>query len=183
MLVGIMGKMGAGKTLSMSILAEYAAWVMKSPLHANYGLQGAEKIRTTNDIWEMENGIFCFDEIWLTLDSRLWKDNVFLTRWINQTRKKKLIVFYTTQHIRQVELRVRNATDILIYCDKTPAGHWLQFVDWQYQELGRRYLISHETAARFYKVYDTYEVLEPLKMERQRTDSASYGGDQRWKKW
>jgi len=74
-----------------------------------------------------------------------------------------MIWFYTTQHIRQVEMRVRNATDILIYCEKTPAGHWLQFIDWQYREMGRRYLIPHNVAKKFYGLYDTYEVLQPLK--------------------
>lgn len=178
MLIGIQGKMGAGKTLTMSTLAKYSAHALKAPLSANYGLSGASKIQTQKDIWDMENGVFCFDEIWLTLDSRLWKDNVFLTRWINQTRKKKLIVFYTTQHIRQVELRVRNATDLLIHCDKGPQGHWLQFIDWQYRQLGRRYLIPHSTASKFYSLYDTYEVLEPI--TKGKKDTSSYKQDEPW---
>ena len=163
MLVGVMGKMGAGKTLSMSILMEYCHYAMKAELHANYGLRNASRVKTTDDVWNMENGVFGFDEIWLTLDARLWKDNTFLTRWINQTRKKKLIVFYTTQHIRQVELRVRNATDVLIFVEKHPDGHWLQFIDWQYRLLMRRYFIPHSVTQKFYGIYDTYEVLEPLK--------------------
>lgn len=165
--------MGAGKTLSMSILASYTARAMQAEMHANYHLKKAELITSTKDIWEMENGVFCFDEMWLTLDARLWKDNVFLTRWINQTRKKKLIVFYTTQHIRQIEMRARNATDILIYCEKTPQGHWLQFIDWQYRQMGRRYLIPHDVASKFYSLYDTYEVLQPLTAGNKK-DSSSY---------
>lgn len=172
-----MGKMGAGKTLSMSILASYAAHAMRAPLHANYGLQGSSKILSLDDVWKADNGIVCLDEAWLTMDSRMWKDNVVLSRWINQTRKKKLIVFYTTQHIRQMELRARNATDILIYCEKTPDGHWLQFIDWQYRQLGRRYLIPHEVAKKFYKLYDTYEVLEPLSMKKNKRNSSNYSDD------
>jgi len=177
-----MGKMGSGKTLTMSILAGYLARQTGAPLHSNYalkypreagGLTGALKIESWGDIWEMENGIFCFDEMWLTMDARMWKDNVQHSQWINQTRKKKMIVFYTTQHIRQIEMRARNATDVLIYCEKSAAGHWLQFIDWQYRELGRRYLL--ERPSRFYDLYDTFEVLKALKPAKKKfEDSSSY---------
>lgn len=161
MLVGIMGKMGSGKTLSMSILASYLSKKFNTPLYSNYGLKGAKRITSLSELWKIDSAIFCFDEMWLTMDARLWKNNVFLSRWINQTRKKKMIIFYTTQHIRQIELRVRNATDILIYCQKEKDGHQLQFIDFQYQQMGNRYLLSNP--ARFYYLYDTYEVLQPLK--------------------
>jgi ABC-type Na+ transport system ATPase subunit NatA len=164
MLLGIMGKMGAGKTLTMSILAEYVHQKTGLPLYANYGLEGSIKITDLQALWKVESAIFCFDEMWLTMDSRLWANNVELTRWINQTRKKKLLVIYTTQHISQIEMRVRKGTDVLIYCEKRPGGHWLQFIDYQYQQLGRRYLLEHPE--RFYGIYDTYEVLEPLKFSK-----------------
>jgi len=137
MLIGLMGKMGAGKTLSMSVLASFLASRTGLPLYSNYSLKDSRPIRNLRDLWEIDSAIFCFDEIWLTMDSRQWKDNVALTRWVNQTRKKKMLVFYTTQHINQVEMRVRKATDILIYCEKKNGEHLLQFVDYQYQTLGR----------------------------------------------
>lgn len=162
MLIGIMGKMGTGKTLSMSILGVYLHLTTGVPLLANYGLKYSQKISSLADLWRMDTAIFCFDELWLTMDSRLWKDNVQLTRWINQTRKKKLLVFYTTQHISQVEMRVRKATDILIFTEKLPSGNWLNFIDYQYNNLGRRFLLPEPE--RFYKLYDTYEVLQPIKL-------------------
>lgn len=156
-----MGKMGTGKTLTASVLASYIHNLTGIPLYANYALEGAEKIKDLKDMWALDTAIFVFDEIWLTMDSRLWKNNVTLTRWINQTRKKKLLVFYTTQHISQVEMRVRKATDILIYTERIATGHWLNFIDYQYNQLGRRYLLEHPE--RFYNLYNTYEVLEPIK--------------------
>jgi len=136
-----------------------------APLHANYGLKNATAIESLNDVAELENSIFCFDEIWLSADARAWKDNVRLTQWVNQTRKKKMVVFYTTQHIRQVEMRIRNGTDVLIFCDKRPEGHWLTFMDWQYRTIGKRFLI--ENAYRFYDLYDTYQVLKPLNWDKK----------------
>lgn len=156
-----MGKMGAGKTLSMSFYGSVIAKVMNVPLYANYGLDGAQRIETVKELWAIDNAIVCWDEIWLTLDARLWSNNVFLTRFINQTRKKKIALFYTTQHIRQVELRVRNGTDVLIYCEKKPHGILQTWMDWQYQTIGRKFIL--ERPERFYGMYDTYEVLEPLK--------------------
>jgi len=167
MLIGVMGKMGAGKTLSMSVLATYMAREGNAPLHANYGLKNSEPIESLNDVVNLDRAIFCFDEIWLSADARAWKDNVRLSQWVNQTRKKKMIVMYTTQHIRQVEMRIRNATDVLVYCEKTPEGHWLTFMDWSYKTIGRRYLIPHDVAKRFYSLYDTYEVLKPLQWDKR----------------
>ena len=163
MLIGIMGKMGAGKTLTMSMLATYMAQRSNAPLWANYGLLNANRIKNREQLWKMENGIFCFDELWLTLDARNWENNVLLTHWVNQTRKKKLLVFYTTQHIRQVELRVRNGTDILIYCEKKDNGQIkLTFIDWQYREIGRQVSLNnnYDIMRKFYGLYDTYEIVD-----------------------
>lgn len=163
MLIGVQGTMGAGKTITMTILAQYLHRVMKADIHANHFQKNSDRLRTLDDVWKLEGGILCFDEIWLTLDARRSGGNTHLTRFINQTRKKKLIVMYTTQHIRQVDVRVRDATDILICCEKKNGVHWLTFVDWQYQRIMRSYQISDLTP--FYGLYDTYEVLQPLMWE------------------
>jgi len=160
MLVGIQGRMGTGKTISMSILAEYLRRVAHAPTHANYFLKNASRLNSLDDVWKLDGGVLCFDEIWLTLDARRSGGNIHLTRFINQTRKKKLIVLYTTQHIRQVDVRVRDATDILISCEKRDGVHWLTLIDWQYQTILRSYAI--DDLRPFYGLYDTYEVLQPL---------------------
>lgn len=175
-----MGPMGSGKTVSASVLAVYMHIVAKAALSANYGLleevkgaTPARRIEYLDDIQELPPGVFVFDEAWLTLDSRNFKEkvNIDMSAWINQTRKKKVICIYTTQHIRQIEMRMRNATDILIVCEKKPEGHWLQFIDWQYRRMKKRFLITHEQMRRFYtppmKIYDTYEVLKPLKWKKK----------------
>lgn len=171
MLVGIMGKMGSGKTLTMSILASYLSRATKAPLRANYKLEGALPVESMNDVVEAESAIFCFDEMWLSMDSRMWQDNIRLTQWVNQTRKKRMIVFYTTQHIRQIELRARNATDILIVAEKKPEGIWLTFIDYQWKSIGKRFLINKPE--RFYNIYNTYEVLKPLEWTKKKESGYS----------
>jgi len=161
MLLGIMGQMGNGKTLSMSMFGTYFAKMAKVPLYANYGLKDSIYVNGIDDIWKIDNAVLCLDELWLTMDARNWKDNVSLTRWINQTRKKRLLVLYTTQHINQIEMRVRKATDVLFYVQKVGQDHRITYVDYQYDRLGKTYILSNPQ--QFYKLYDTFEVLNPLK--------------------
>lgn len=157
-----MGKMGAGKTLSMSMVANYIHLKTGIPIYANYKLKNSKPFTSLKDLWGLDTAIVCFDEIWLSLDSRMWSDNVVMTRWINQTRKKRLLVMYTTQHINQVEMRVRKGTDVLVYAQKRPEGRWLNFIDYQYNELGRRYLLNPQAEKKLYGLYDTYEVVQPI---------------------
>jgi len=174
MLVGIMGKMGTGKTLTMSVLASYLARATKTPLWANYSLKGASPLESLDQINETTSGIECIDEAWLSMDARMWEDNVRISHWVNQTRKKKVVVFYTTQHIRQMEMRMRNATDILIVCEKKQGAIWLTFIDCQYKSIGKKFCIDRPE--RFYGkinedgtlsgLYDTYEVLKPLSWKK-----------------
>jgi len=181
MLVGFQGNMGQGKTLGQSVFANVVSRQTGLPIFTNYGLKYSDgrptqKITKMSDLWTLPPCILCIDEIWINMDARLWKDNVTLTRFINQTRKKGLIVFYTTQHIRQVELRVRNATDILILCERKNGGIWYSFVDWQYKFVGRQFFLADPKP--FYSLYDTFELVTPIEMDsdagKQKTSFSSY---------
>jgi type IV secretory pathway VirB4 component len=166
MLVAVCGQMGSGKTLLMSILG----LMLKNdsvPVYANYDLQDSIPVNSQSNLIKIANGAICLDEFWLTLDSRNWKNNVFLTRWINQTRKKNLIVFYTTQSFGQIDIRVRNATDYVIYCEnKRKKGyHKYTFINWGIGKVERAFKLLHSKARLFFDVYDTYKVIYPLKNE------------------
>lgn len=161
MLVGVMGKMGGGKTRFMTIMGVYMHKMTGAPLYANYSLFGVPytRINSLKELWEINNGIVLLDELWLSMDARMWKDNVAVTRFINQTRKKKITLFFTTQHIKQVELRTRNATDVLVFAEK---GNTVTFIDYQYMEIGRKFIFP--SPELFNVLYDTYETLQPMDM-------------------
>lgn len=152
--------MGAGKTFTMSVFSYLLSRSLGVPLFANYGLKGSQYINSLDEIWTMEGGIFCFDEIWLTMDARLSKNNVDLTRWINQTRKKKMLVMYTSQSFGQVDLRVRKATDFLLYAWRHHDTQKITLVDAQYGDVLRTLTIKQPE--RYYSLYDTFEVLKPM---------------------
>jgi hypothetical protein len=162
MLVGFMGKMGSGKTLGQTILAAYASNVLKLPLYANYGLKiPFIPVKTTTDLWNAKQGILALDELHLTMDSRLWTNNVSLSHFITQSRKKELLVIYTTQHIGQVDLRIRQNTDFLIYCERKKQKFIWNVLDYQYNDLIRK--IYLQKPERFFNIYDTKELMWPIK--------------------
>jgi len=161
MLVGVMGKMGGGKTRFMTIMGVYMHKMTGAPLYANYSLFGVDykRISSLKELWAIDGGIVLLDELWLSMDARLWKDNVSVTRFINQTRKKRITLFFTTQHIKQIELRTRNATDVLVFCEK---GNTVTFIDYQYMDIGRKFVFPHPELFNDY--YDTFETLQPMDM-------------------
>ncbi len=164
MIIGVVAKQGAGKTQAITMLGAFFALKIKVPLYANYHILKIpfEYIERSDQLWKIENGIFLFDEIWVSMDSRNWesKKQTYLTQFIQQMRKKRIVCFYTSQHISQVEKRIRLATDYLVYCEQKPNGFWLNFIDYQYQTLCRRFLIRDPSPV--WELYDTYEVIKPL---------------------
>jgi len=167
MLVGIMGSMGTGKTLTMVMLMQYLHMSAKAKLGGNFSLIGAQRINRSSQLWQFDDGVFGFDEMWISMDSRASssKVNRFISQWVNQSRKKKLVFFYTTQHIRQLDVRVRNATDILIVLEKNHETFILTFVDFQYRKILRRIKIDERFLRPFYAMYDTYEIIMPLEID------------------
>ena len=159
----------------MTILSQFFA-LQGLTVYSNYTLKGSEPLKKANDILKITDGIVALDEFWITMDSRAWKNNVFLTHWINQTRKKNLIVMYTTQTFRQIDIRVRNATDYLIFCRKvssvvSPPYHKLSIVCNATQTLVKTLKISKENAAIFFNFYDSFEVLKPLLFSKERSNN------------
>lgn len=164
MLIGIVGNMGGGKTVTMSMLMKLLELKTHSPLAGTYHLKGAQFVDNTNDLWNFQKGAFGFDEIWISVDSRAStsKINRFISQWVNQTRKKQLIFFYTTQTLDQVDLRIRNATNVLIYVEHARGYFTLSFIDNLSKRVFRRLKVEERYMRPFYSVYDTFEVVRPL---------------------
>jgi len=146
----------------MSVLANYIHLAASAPLYANYELRGAIRINSWKQMLKMKEGVFAFDEAHVSMDSRNFKDraSITYTHWLTQLRKKQLALLYTTQHISQVDIRLRNLTDILALCQNINDTIKIQFLDWQYLTLGRRYTIWPKS--RFYSLYDTFQVVDPI---------------------
>lgn len=173
MMIGIIGRMRSGKTLLQSILADYLHKQTGLDLWANYPLVNSKQIKTTRDIWGLSECIFCFDEIWMTMDSRFWKENASLSYWIMQTRKRGVLVFYTAQHRSEIEKRVRLATDLFIFCSHLKVNgrnaHKYTFLEPDLMDedafiVGRSYVLTKPEV--WYTLYDSFKLLWPIKYEK-----------------
>jgi len=170
MLAAFVGNLGQGKTYSMTVLASYLHKKYKLPIYANYALKDAKLLRNFDDVLAARNGIVCLDEAHIFLDSRGFKDpnSRTATQWLLQTRKKDLIVLYTTQNFGQVDIRMRRITDFLGLCKRQPGkGITIQFVDAQEWKLLRKNTIF-EPLDRFYHLYDTKEIVTPISFGYER---------------
>jgi len=163
MLIALTGRMGQGKTLGMTLLGGYFSLKNKIPLYANYTLNEIPytKVENIEKLQNIQSGIVILDELWLTMDSRAWKDNIDMTTWLNQTRKKDLIILYTCQHISQIDVRVRRATDWLVLCVKKGRLISLNFIEYQYGMIGKKILLSNPE--RYYRFYNTNEYVRTLR--------------------
>lgn len=133
MIIGIIGGMGTGKTLTMTYYL-YKDYLNKRKIFANYMLNFKfEKLNKTffqnyaESKFNLIKSSIGLDELHVFLDSRsaMAKKNKMMTKFITQSRKRDVDLYYTTQDISfetfhrsgQVDLRLRKLTDMLILCN------------------------------------------------------------------
>lgn len=114
-LIGIVGELGAGKTLALTYLAARNRLQGKQ-IYANYKLNFAY-VPVTNplQISSMKEGFFAADELWTWADSRASgsKKNKFITPILAKSRKRGIHIGYTTQYFKQIDVRIRMVTDFI----------------------------------------------------------------------
>lgn len=157
MLVGFTGNMGTGKTLSMVIHGYALHRRFNVPVFANFDTTFSMPVHSWDDIYRINNGVLMLDEAHVAFDSRAFKDDHGRTHFILQTRKKNLLVMFTTQHISQVDKRLRNVCDYVVICKKSGDKVTNQVIEFLSDKIGRK--IKLHGVSRFYGLYDTYELV------------------------
>lgn len=124
MIIGFTGNRGSGKTLSMTITA-YLKYLEGYTIYSNYKLNFPYTTYTMTDIEnyakskeKFAKSIFLLDEAHVVVDSRTSgkKFSRIFSYWVTQTRKKDIDLYYTTQFSRQIDVRLRIHTDIVVQC-------------------------------------------------------------------
>ena len=120
-IMGIVGNMGCGKTLFASAIAER----LKNyyTIMANYDLKCRDFDITPENVASLMfetrtiegKKLVIIDEFHIFSDSRLSSSNhnILMSYFITQTRKQNIQLLYTTQQFGQVDIRVRDNTDVL----------------------------------------------------------------------
>jgi KaiC/GvpD/RAD55 family RecA-like ATPase len=121
----VLGVRGSGKTLFMTSLAyKYAATGKK--IIANYHLidieytyMTFEEISKLPD--ELYNAVVLLDEIQIGADSYeiFKKSNKMITTFATQLRKRKIVMYYSTQVFTQTTKRLREQTNYIIQVENT----------------------------------------------------------------
>lgn len=160
MLIIILGNLGSGKTL----LLTYLATKTKRKIFANYEiyLKNYNKLEV-DTLLNLPNNIDVYlDEAYTWLESRVSGKalNRYLSYILLQSRKRTLDIYCTAQLFSTLDKRFREKADILIKCEKKNLGYkyWIYNMNQYTQKI---LLLPFEKAEKYYKVYDTYEIVEP----------------------
>lgn len=165
--IGICGELGSGKTLTMTYLSEIKFHKKGIPVYANYGYKHRKEfVSKPENLKGLHDGCLALDEIWLWLDSRAFmkKANKFLGKLLLKSRRRGLHILYTAQDFSQVDKRLRNITDILIYPELSPKLQWCYVKSYQRFSGQHLHTIKFKTAPVF-KLYDHREELDYLEAD------------------
>jgi len=169
MIIAITGSMGSGKTLLASALA-YKYFSQGSNIYANYGLKFKHSPLMMSDIsdfsFDFSNALLVIDEIHLFMDSRqsATKTNRIISYFITQSRKRNLVLVYTTQQSNQVDKRLRNNTDYFIKCENlTPGAKKDMYIKWTITDMENNSKKFVLIADPYFDIYDTHQIIDFMK--------------------
>lgn len=168
MIIAYTGKLGSGKTLSMTKQLYEDHKNDKSEIFTNYGLKFPHKLLDASFMKDFKslNLTHCsvgVDEFHVFMDSRssARKSNRLISYFILQTRKRDTHLYYTTQFFNQVDKRLRNITDIIVECKSLTVQGEKYIISTMTTREGKRYRTSFK-ASDYFKLYDTNEVISGL---------------------
>lgn len=121
MIVAYRGRRGSGKTACMTRDA-YISYLRGKTIYSNYHLNFPYKPLTKDVInnfkeSDISNCVLLVDEIQVLFNSRtfLKKRNMSFSTFIQQTRKRGVDLFFTTQSLRTVDVNIRENVDLHVY--------------------------------------------------------------------
>ena len=165
-IVGIIGELGTGKTLTLTYMAEAKFRRKGIKVFANYGYKNRHKFIKKPDMLDtIKNGCVALDEVWLWMDSRNFatKGNKVIGKILLKSRRRGLDIMYTAQSFDQVEKRLRNVTDILIYPELSPKMQYCYAKAYARFSGAMLYTIKFKCKPVF-KLYDHREELDYLEV-------------------
>lgn len=167
MLIGIAGALGSGKTLFMTrcLYKEHKKNVNKD-IATNYNLHGIKyRFIDAKELFDLKKSlqdtILGIDEMHIFLDCRDASRNKQMTHFILQTRHLGVHLYFTTQDISQVDIRLRRMLDILVYCTQTHIENFFKVKIIDYRDT---LSITANTfifdGSPYYDMYDTRELID-----------------------
>lgn len=162
-IMAFVGNLGTGKTLGMTFVG-LKKYNEGRKIFSNYNLAFPHTlISTIEDIDKIKNGIFLGDELWLWLDARrtTMKSHKVINDILTKSRKRNFDIYYTTQHMKQIDVRIQNITDFIVSPQLSPdkSRCMLYVYDGKTGSFLRQYKFYTET---IFSMYDTNEEVEGI---------------------
>ena len=173
-IIAIVGDVGTGKTLFSTILGFLNYLLFERDVLSNYVVKYPYKNLNIEDIIKfkpkLQNKVILIDEMPVIMDSRRSqkKSNLILSYFFNQTRKRGVLLYYTSQGWKLVDIRLRNRTNYLVVCTNPyklgKSSNPDLFIVEIYKVIGgeiEQQIITFSYYGKpFYNLYDTYEVID-----------------------
>jgi Zonular occludens toxin (Zot) len=141
---------------------------------SNYGLKfphdKLDAKRLVHMGTDLQNCVMALDEIHVLIDSRssMSERNKMLSYFILQTRKRNVVLFYTTQDRSQVDVRLRRNTDYFVYCKRVGKNEFLYSIhDGLTDRRIGRLLYTKKHSEAVYSLYDTTETITDFLSQRE----------------
>ena len=119
MIILFQGSRGSGKTLSM-VQEALSFYEEEWDIYSNFDLPISKTISDTEILGldktsKLKNCVIMIDELQIFFDSRNWKskNSITFSNFIQQIRKRNVIIMGTTQYVDTVEKRFRQHVDLL----------------------------------------------------------------------
>ncbi len=121
MIVGYRGRRGSGKTACM-VRDAYISYLNGRKIFSNIKLNfpfdpiTSESIENFKES-DFKNCVLVIDEIQVLFNSRTWKNkrNMNFSIFVQQTRKRGVDIYFTTQSLRTVDVNIRENMDIHVF--------------------------------------------------------------------
>lgn len=121
LVIGFKGYKGSGKTLAMTLFL-YLEYKKGKKIYTNYPVNFPHEyidVQKLVDLDEqIQNAVIAIDELHMICDSRRSssKQNMLMSYFVLQSRHRSVNFYYTTQLDGQIDVRIRDNTDINVIC-------------------------------------------------------------------
>ncbi len=184
-IVGFLGDLGTGKTLCMSYFAYKLACIPgRTSIYSNFSMffnkygcdvelkqMNKEFLQSFFDTKgeaykSVNNTLLIIDEISAFIDSyeQMGKKNKVFSKFVLQSRKRNVKIFYTAQYKSLIPKRIRLATNMIIrpmyHLKKDILEYSIYKFDGENEYYQKTKIIKN--ASRYFDMYDTNEIIQVL---------------------
>ena len=168
MIEGIVGLPGSGKTYYLAKIG-LTEMKKKRKVYANFKLSGAYYYKDLTELVGLRSGVILVDEINIFYSSRFWRSlpPQIMYFWA-QSRKMKLDLYWTSQHLARIDTIIREITNWVWLCQKfSPFNLFTLFKvslytpESIYQAKSRAFLTNYFFLnKKICNSFNTYEIIE-----------------------